>query len=98
MGRARGKRGVGNRTRQKIKRVGTRQFLIDTVAQRTIAKHSGFTFNIAEQHPELTTEYIVIENAPEFPREIVELAKARLEQYNLNVPAEPRRPRSKYAA
>lgn len=98
MGRARGRRGVGNRTKQKIKRVGTRQFLIDTVKQRTIAKHSGFTFNVSEQHPELTTEYIVVENAPEFPREIVALAKARLEQYKLDVPKLARQvPRRKSA-
>lgn len=97
LGRARGKRGVGNRTKQKLKRVGPRQFLIDTVRNRTISKHSGFTFNVTEQHPELTTEYIVVENAPEFPREIVELAKARLLQYKLDVPRQARMPRRKSA-
>lgn len=97
MGRARGRRGVGNRTKQKIKRVGARQFLIDTVKSRTISKHSGFTFNVTEQHPELTTEYIVVENAAEFPREVVELAKDRLVQYKLDVPKQARMPRRRLA-
>lgn len=65
-----------SRTRQKVRRVGVRQTLIDFATSK--APTSGFDMLIERGLPEWTGEAIIIKHAADFDDHVVAAAKARL--------------------
>ena len=81
-----GRRTSASRTRQKIKNKGVIQSLIDWTKSKS--ETPGFIQLINEGMPQYTGEYIVVKYASRFPPDIVQSAKARLDQHNVEWPEE----------
>lgn len=71
-----------SRTRQKEKRVGIKQCLLDWALDP--GDTDGFKFLIAAKQPELTGEAIVLRHADKFPQNAVTMARAKLEQHGVD--------------
>ena len=64
-----------NRTRQKLKKKGVKQCLIDWALG---APTEGFKLLVGKGLPELTAEYLVVKYATQFPEAAVKAARERL--------------------
>jgi hypothetical protein len=73
-----------SRTRQKIKNKGIRQSLIEWTRGRV--ETNGFKLLIEVGMPEYTGEYLVLRYADRFPRDVVQLSKARLLEHKVALP------------
>jgi len=76
---------VAARTRQKIKNKGVHQSLIEWTRQK--AETSGFRWLTEKGLPDHTAEYIVMKYANRFPEDVVALARARLVEHSIQIPA-----------
>jgi hypothetical protein len=76
-----------SRTRQKVKRVGVVQCLIDWALDPKVTQ--GFKILVEGNHAELTGEAIVARHADKFPPAAVEAAKSKLAQYGVSIPTTP---------
>lgn len=81
-----GRNTSASRTRQKIKNKGVIQSLIDWTKSKS--ETPGFIQLINEGMPQYTGEYIVVKYASRFPPDVVQSAKARLDQHNVEWPEE----------
>jgi|SRR6185437_13563888 len=76
---------VAARTRQKIKNKGVHQSLIEWTRQKT--ETSGFRWLTEKGLSDHTAEYIVMKYANRFPDNVVALARARLIENSIQLPA-----------
>ncbi len=74
-----------SRTRQKVKRVGVVQCLIDWALDPSVTQ--GFTILVGGGHPELTGEAIVVRHADRFSADAVAAARAKLVDHGVDVEA-----------
>ena len=74
-----------SRTRQKEKRVGARQCLIDWASDPGVTK--GFELLVAGGHAELTGEAIVVRHADRFPADVVTRAMEKLQRHGVAMDA-----------
>ena len=81
-----GRKTSASRTRQKIKNKGVIQSLIDWTKSKS--ETPGFIQLINEGMPQYTGEYIVVKYASRFPLDVVQSAKALLDQHNVEWPEE----------
>jgi hypothetical protein len=80
-----------SRTRQKAKRVGVTQCLVDWALDQKVTQ--GFLMLVEGGHPDLTGEAIVVRHPAKFPEEAVESARKKLERHGVTV-TEPSSTRS----
>jgi hypothetical protein len=76
---------IASRTRQKISNKGVHQSLIEWT--RGKAETNGFKLLVAKGLPEFTGEYLVVRYADRFPEDVVSLAKDRLDEHGIAIPA-----------
>ena len=70
-----------SRTRQKVKRVGVVQCLVDWACSPNITQ--GFSILVDDGHAELTGEAIVVRHAENFSDEAVRMAKEKLAKHGV---------------
>ena len=70
------------RTRQKVKRVGVKQCLLDLALDPNVK--DGFRILVEGGYPGLTAEAIVVRHGEEFPPHAVESAAAKLLQHGID--------------
>jgi hypothetical protein len=74
------------RTRQKIANKGVHQSLIEWT--RGKVETNGFKLLVEKGLPEYTGEYLVVRYADRFPADVVVLARSRLTEHGIPLPAE----------
>jgi hypothetical protein len=80
-----GRNQPAGRTRQKIANKGVHQSLIEWT--RAKVETNGFNLLVAAGLAEFTGEYLVVRYAERFPEDVVALAKKRLAQHDIALPA-----------
>lgn len=85
----RGKTVLLSRTRQKVKRAGVRQTLIDFAMSKRPTE--GFTMLLERDMPELTGEAIILRHAAHFDEAVLRVARERLVSAGVDIEKLPRR-------
>jgi hypothetical protein len=78
-----GRTTILSRTRQKHKRVGALQCLVDWAEDPKVTE--GFHILLKAKRPDMTGEAIVLRHAEKFPPETVALARQKLEAHGVDV-------------
>ncbi|MFN3348785.1 hypothetical protein [Pseudorhodoplanes sp.] len=76
---------IASRTRQKITNKGVHQSLIEWTRGKT--ETNGFKLLVEKGLPEYTGEFLVVLYAHRFPQDVVSLAKSRLTEHGIALPA-----------
>jgi hypothetical protein len=79
-----GRNTPATRTRQKLANKGVYRSLVEWT--RGKIETNGFTLLIEAGLPEYTGEYLVARYASRFPRDVVQLARERLESHSVQLP------------